>query len=230
MQSRDTEQTSPILIDVIPGKLKARVCVHDIESENGRVPCWSYVTDGLWSMKQRELIFTLRRHPEEGPRDYPEMILGLFKEVYARAEQGNVAGLDAVIQCGPAGFLGVKDVKALVFISAQPLKGVVSPTPSLAAIMLMGDEWEVAKTFGLTRVTATLGMAYRYYPFPPWSDRSRSSVVSMKAMQEESVLGKIRHRRWFRTLWVRMEGDKRIILSSLPEAAFGKLVWPTSAV
>ena len=106
----------------------------------------------------------------------------------------------------------------MVFSSAQPLKGVIRPTPSLAAIMLMGDEFEVAKAFGLTRVTATLGMAYGYHPFPPWSDRSRSSVVSLKAMQERSILGKIRHRQWLRTVWVRMEGDKHIILSSLLEA------------
>jgi CHAT domain-containing protein/tetratricopeptide (TPR) repeat protein len=218
MQRHDTEHPDPILIDLIPGKLSALVFVHNIESTTGRVSCWSYVTDGLWSMKQRELIFTLRRHPEEGPRDYPEMIFGVFKEVYARAAQGHIVGLEDVLQCGPAGFLGVDDVKALAFIRPQPLKGVVTPRPSLAAILLIGDEWEVAKSFGLTRVTSTLGMAYGYYPFPPWADRSRSSVVSLTAMQAQSVLEQIGHRRWLRSVWVRMEGDKHIILSSLAAA------------
>ncbi len=65
-------------------------------------------------------------------------------------------------------------------------------SPLLAAIALTGDEIDVARTFGMTRVLGLLGQSYRRYPCPPWVDRARNSLVSMKEMNEQSILAKVR--------------------------------------
>src|SRR5439155_7799210 len=60
----------------------------------------------------------------------------------------------------------------------------------LAGILLKGDEAQIAWDLSLTRITGSLGMKYRYYPCPTWSDLKREPVTSLGAM-ENSVLGKI---------------------------------------
>jgi hypothetical protein len=44
----------PQSVDVIPGRLKVRIFLHEIEYEKEIFSCWSYVTDGLAEQKQKE--------------------------------------------------------------------------------------------------------------------------------------------------------------------------------
>jgi hypothetical protein len=39
------------LIEVIPGKLKVKVFVHDIPYGGEKIACWTYATEGLFSLK-----------------------------------------------------------------------------------------------------------------------------------------------------------------------------------
>jgi len=95
-------------------------------------------------------------------------------------------------ELGEDGFLGRRDFRAITYIRSESLKGVENKAPLLAAIALTGDAIDVARTFGMTRVLGLLGQAYRHYPCPPWVDRARNSLVSMKEMNEQSILAKAR--------------------------------------
>src|ERR1700756_4299668 len=41
------KEAFPLSVEVIPGKLKVKVFLHDIHYENETIPCWSYLTDGF---------------------------------------------------------------------------------------------------------------------------------------------------------------------------------------
>ena len=78
----------PRTVEVIPGKLNVRIFLHEIEYENEKLSCWSYVTDGLLVHKQKEILFTLRQNPGQKPEDYPSELLELFTIIFHCAERG----------------------------------------------------------------------------------------------------------------------------------------------
>lgn len=180
----------PIQIELLPGKLKVRVWLHEIDSRKGPVSCWSYITEGLQALGHEELIFTLNHNSAEKPGEYPRDPLAFFKAIYQSAAEGRMVNVGALTELGEDGFLGRRDFRAITYIRPESLKGVEMKAPLLAAIALTGDELDVAKTFGMTRVLGLLGQAYRHYPCPPWVDRARNSLVSMKEMKEQSILAK----------------------------------------
>ena len=71
-----------------PADLKVRIFLHEIEYEKEIFSCWSYVTDGLLTQKQKEIIFTLRRYPGQKPEEYPRELLDLFATFFHCAERG----------------------------------------------------------------------------------------------------------------------------------------------
>jgi hypothetical protein len=62
---RAGEPTWPVELEVVTGKLSARVYLHDIESQSGPIACWSYVSHGLAARKQFAL---LAPHQARDPR------------------------------------------------------------------------------------------------------------------------------------------------------------------
>jgi hypothetical protein len=185
----------PTWFELIPGKLAVRLYRHDIETFNGIVPCWSYVSDGLWAHGQKEMIFTLRRSqpdelatlPDTSTPFFPDVhqyIVAFFQEVYRFAQQGQLVYEGDCSWFGSPGFFGNSEWAAFVYIHPQQMAGIEVSFPLLAAILLTAEEFEVYRNFGVTRIMSHLGRAYVYYPCPSWSERSRSSVVSMEAMQE----------------------------------------------
>lgn len=191
----------PAFFELIPGKLRVRVYQHEIDTCNGAIPCWSYVSDGLWKHGQKELIFTLHSSdsdeltaspdiPSQSDYGVHQYIFAFYKEVYRFAQQGQMVYEGDCTQFGSQGFLGCGNWSAFVYTRPQPLEGIEVTSPLLAAILLTAEEFEVYQNFGLTRVLSHLGRAYVYYPCPPWTERSRSSVVSMKEMQG-TILGRM---------------------------------------
>jgi len=96
----------PQLIEVIPGRLKVRIFLHEIEYEKETFSCWSYVTDGLVAQKQKEMIFTLRRDPRQKPEDYPSELLELFVTIFHYAERGQLVDVGQSTLFGETGFFG----------------------------------------------------------------------------------------------------------------------------
>ena len=181
----------PQLIEVIPGRLKVRIFLHEIEYENEKFSCWSYLTDGLLAQKQKEIIFTLRRDAGQKPEDYPRELLDLFATFFHCAERGQLVDVGQSTLFGETGLGGDRDFRGIGYIEPRGFPGVeTKDVPLLAGILLKNDEAQIAWDFGLTRVTALLGMKYRYYPCPTWSDLKREPVASLQAM-EKSFLGEI---------------------------------------
>jgi hypothetical protein len=160
-------------LDLIPGKLKAHVHVHEMETLTGHISCWSYGSDGLWALGQKEMVLTLQRRPGEAPGDYLEEPLTFFAAVYPLAEQGLLVDTGDITEFADDWLLGFR---GLAYVPSEPLEGVDLPEQAIAAILLQAEELDTVRDFGLTRVLARLGNAYRYYPYPPWSERSRPGV------------------------------------------------------
>jgi len=181
----------PQSVDVIPGRLKVRIFLHEIEYEKEIFSCWSYVTDGLMAQKQKEIIFTLRRDPAQKPEDYPRELLDLFATFFHYAEQGQLVDLGQSTLFGETGLGGDRDFRGIGSIEPQGFPGVETKgVPLMAGILLKNDEAQIAWDLGLTRITALLGMKYHYYPCPTWSDLKREPVASLRGM-EKSILGQI---------------------------------------
>ena len=83
-----TTRQFPVTVEIIPGELSARVYLHEICATGGRIPCWSYVSDGLGAHQHREVVFTLRRESGEADAAFPEDPLRLFGTMYRLAAQG----------------------------------------------------------------------------------------------------------------------------------------------
>ncbi len=181
----------PRTVEVIPGKLNVRIFLHEIEYENEKLSCWSYVTDGLLVHKQKEILFTLRQNPGQKPEDYPSELLELFTIIFHCAERGQRVDVGQSTLFGETGLEGHRDFRGVGYMEPQGFPGVETRSvPLLAGILLKNDEAQIAWDLGLTRVTALLGMKYRYYPCPMWSDFKREPVASLSAM-DESLLRKI---------------------------------------
>lgn len=203
-----SEPAAPVGIEIIAGKLSARVYVHDIQSPHGAISCWSYVTEGLTAQHHAELVFTLRRDPDEPSDGFPHDPLQLFAAVYQLAESGERVTSGGVTQFGARRFFG----HHVLHVSAQPMAGVTLPASCLAAVLVTDDELRAAREFGSTRVLARMGQASSYYPFPPWGDRRRRGL-SLERTFEASLLSKIQ-RASAHGLHVTM-ADNRITVSAL---------------
>lgn len=180
----------PQTVEVIPGTLRARIFLHEIQDGPNKISCWTYVSDGLWAHKQKEIMFTVQRREGERAEDYPTGVFGLFATVYHYAEKGELVDAGGASMLGQSEFLGRKDIRGVGYTEPQPLPGVDAGNgPFLTAIMLKGDEARIAWDFGLARVTARLGQEYRYYPFPPWADLDREPVITSAEM-DKSVVAK----------------------------------------
>ncbi len=207
---------TPTRFDLLPGELAARVHSHVLESGDGLLDCWSYVTEGLWAQRQKELIFTLRREPWEGDDEFPRAPLKFLAQIYRLAQSGQRVDVGDFTQFGEAGLLGYN---GLIYISPQPFSGIELSSPSLAAILVTEEELEAAKAFGFARLQARLGQASGHYPCPHWSDRSRAGL-QMAGTLKESVLTQI-SRLTVRGMSVRIESD--CIVASLGPAARERL-------
>lgn len=216
--SRDSQDSRtpagfPLTVDLIPGKLKVKIYDHEIHTRAGALPCWSYVTDGLRPLGQKELIFTFSRLPGEEPESYPKNLLHFLNVVYGLAQQGRIVDVGGFTELNDSDLLA-PGFPGVAYIRGQALDGIPETRDSLAGVLITGDELEVARAFGMTRVMSNLGRAYRFYPCSPWTDRARTSVVTMKSMEGQSLLAKTR-RTWVEGAWFRIDGEREIELRRL---------------
>jgi hypothetical protein len=182
---RADESTWPVELEIVPGKLSARVYLHDIDFRGRPIACWSYVSHGLTALEQAEIVFTLRRDPDEPSDGFPQDPLHLLATIYQLADNGQRVGPGDVTGFGDRSFLG----HHLLYVEARPLDGVPLPRSCLAALLITADELRAVAQFGSTRVLALMGHASGYYPFPPWADRRRPGL-SLARTFEQSVLSK----------------------------------------
>jgi hypothetical protein len=65
-QPRTSRHVFPHSVDVIPGKLKVKIFLHDVKFDETAIPCWSYVTYGL------AVATSERDHVHAAPGNGPE--------------------------------------------------------------------------------------------------------------------------------------------------------------
>lgn len=168
-------------IEVVPGKLFVSFFEHSIERAPGRF--WSFVSEGLQAFGQQEIVFTLKANAEE--KEAPQHIFDYFSMVYQCASQGRLVYAGCFSAFGPEGFI-IHPWRGLVYAEAHTFPGVAIPKDALTAIAVYEDELEIAQNVGGFRILGRLGKRYSYFPFTPWSDRSRPSAAYPK--DKESVL------------------------------------------
>ncbi len=189
-QNDSAPREFPARLALVPGELAVQVHRHPITTRDGLLPCWSYVTDGLWAKGQKELILTLRHPQGAAPLAFPRLPLSFFRGVLEFARQGRLVDVGQFSEFGPPGFLEDR-FRAIVYVPPQPLQDVALPqVPCLAAILLTGEEAAVAKTFGASRVLARLGQAHSHYPYPVWSDLARAALSHLHETMQASLLAK----------------------------------------
>jgi hypothetical protein len=176
----------PVTVEIVPGELSARVYLHEISSTKGRIPCWSYVSDGLRAHQHKEVVFTLRRKRDEADEAFPEDPLQLFATLYRVAAQGQRVTEGGVTELGARRFFD----HHLLYADAQPLDGVTLPPGCLAALLIDDDELRAVRQFGSARVLGRMGQAVTHYPFQTWSERGRRGLA-LASTFEHSVLAKI---------------------------------------
>lgn len=209
----DIEGDFPVRLDIVPTKVSARVWSHEARAGRRKAPCWTYITDGLEDVGQREVIITLRREPDEKPTDFPRAPLKFFSHLHAFADAGESVDAGDVTQFEGAGFLGLDGI---VYTNPQPLEGIEVPSGALTAVLVTEEELRVTQLFGASRVLAQLGKASGHYPYPIWSDRSRTGL-DLNRLTEQSVLARIDRVR-IPGMRVRVEAN-RIVASAAPDSA-----------
>jgi hypothetical protein len=207
------EAQFPMRVELLPGKLHAQVFAHEINTANGLVPCWSYLSEGLWAAHgQPELLFTLRRELHERLDAFPSDPFDLFTRMFRRAARHQHVAVGDIFPFETTAFAAFQ----AGLLPVQPLEDVPLSAPTYTAVMLSGTEARAAEAFGLTRLLVRLGQAMQHYPYPPWSDRKRHSLLLDKAMQE-SVLVRTR-RKHIAGASVRADANDTIVLTLTPEA------------
>lgn len=214
--SSDPQPSAPVSVDILSGRLSARVHAHDIATQQARIPCWSYVTDGLAAQDQAEIVFTLRREPGEAAERFPDDPFRLFATIHELAERGLRVTAGSQTEFGDARLFD----HHVLYVPAQPLSGVPLPASCLTALLVTADELRAVRTFGPTRVLARMGQAAIHYPFPPWADRRRRGMA-MDRTFEASALAKL-PRASAQDVRATLHGD-RIVVSALRTA---HPVWP----
>lgn len=212
-EHNEDQPNFPLHLNIIEAELKVHIYLIDLDTQQGTLSCWSYVTDGLSKCGQKEIVLTIKRDRGEKPKDYPDEPLSFFSAVYNLAKQGQIVDVGDFTEFdSKAPFLGFV---ALAYAPYQVIPGVIFPRSALIALMISAEELQAIKAFGFTRVMALLGKKYRYYPCPPFSERKRSSL-SFHESFEKSTLGKYFNRFFLKGVRTVMVNDKAIVVRFVP--------------
>jgi hypothetical protein len=172
-------------VEIVPGQLCASVGERSIPAAGGEVPCWSYLSQGLAAHGQPEILFLLRRYPDEITA--PEAPLRVFGALLPVVQRGQVALAGGYTGFGPSPFFASRGWAGWIYVPAPPSLGVAPGT--LLALAVTRDELDVAIRFGASRIAARLGQATGHYPYPPWSEPR--APVAIRGEVEESVLARV---------------------------------------
>jgi hypothetical protein len=183
-QPESAETSYPQRIPLVPEELDVYIHRHELPVQSERLPCWTYVTEGLSGAGQAEISMTvLRAGGEEPPRDP----LRFFESVHALARQGKIVQAGHVSRfAGDEGPFG----RQIAYIRQLPLAGIELPVGALMAISVTAEELEAVLAFGILRVMARLGRQATYYPCPPWIDRARTGL-SFARTASETLLSRV---------------------------------------
>lgn len=175
----------PIKLGIIPNKLAVSIYFHNIVISGKSVPCWSYVSDGLISLKQKEIIFTLQALAGEDTSKFPTQPLQIFVLIYKTAAQQKLSNAGDVIPLGEKGLYGFLTIALMPPLVEIP--NINFNRPMLSAVLLTKDESLVAKSFGLTRVISRLGYEQKRFPCQGANARDRQPINWQIGVQKSVI-------------------------------------------
>ncbi len=180
----------PVHKEVVPKELTVTVYNHKLP-DSSKLPCWSYVTEGLTKVNHPEMVMTIVRRDNETESDYTPDPIDFFEGVLALAKQGNNIRAGSITRLGTGGptFIA-KQFRGVMYLPAEQLEGVTLPKDTLAVVPVTPEELDAWDIGGAARVTGRLSEQSQFYPFPTWCDRSRESGFSqgeIQVMQMEPV-------------------------------------------
>ncbi len=177
----------PQRIEIVEGKLYARVYAHDVGSLDGPVPCWTYVSEGLMRRGQQEILFTLARGTDVDVHDPPPDPIRFFATIFDVSRPGEGIGAGGYTQLKGPMFMGHR---SFIYAPARDLAGVTLTAPTIAAFVVKDEEFELRMKFGPMRLLANLARAYRAFPWPLFSDPSRA-VLPVAEKVASTILARL---------------------------------------
>jgi hypothetical protein len=169
------QTNSTIEIGIIDG-LKALIFEHTFTTN---IICWTFVSQGLANHGQKEVVFTIRKLSAQ----YPQDPLRWYSLLLDRAKRHRTIDKYDISELQSDSFLGHPSLRAILYVPQQALLGLTVaqearlPHTRLHAVLLTTDEFDAYKEEGSLRILTNFSRIIRYYPFPPWFDPSRGSLL-----------------------------------------------------
>ena len=188
-----TEQPAPpIRFEIVPGQLFATISLNEVTQGDLTFSCWTFISDELVNLGQKEIVFILEKKNDEPDNGYPQIVLSLFATMWNRAQNGLYTNEGEILEIGESGFLE-PHFTSIAFQHPFGLNGLEKEDMYLISNLLTKEETDVAKQFGLSRVVALQGFKYNHFPSPPWIVRDRDSVISEEQKIEmlKSITAKV---------------------------------------
>lgn len=175
---------------VLP-KLFYTVYDHNIPGAKDAI-AQTFVTDGLKSVGQSELILTVLNPEKRTYKQTPEDIVKYFRTVYKLAAEGRLVSGGDYTRFGEKNHFLAPQFQGLIYLNGSPPPGVLAPLGSIIAIPVTAEELDACEIAGSMRVTSGLSSKSSYFPYPYWCDLKRSSVFSnsdIAQMKKEPIAG-----------------------------------------
>lgn len=182
----------PLEVELLPGVLTTRISFLEFTFLGQEISCWCYTSVGLADLGQRELIFILKKEPQQDLADFPQAPCEFFKTAAGYALRGEFVEEGSVSEFGPSGFL-VPGFRGFGYVYPHHIGEWTPSADALAIIMLTEQELECARVAGLTRAIGLLGMAHLHYPCPIWNSLGRVTSVSSEdiAVMRASLMSEL---------------------------------------
>jgi len=160
----------------------------DVPTPDSRLPdkqCRSYLTRGLVNNDQREVMFVLATTDKVACIAHENDIFNLFSFIYHQAVEGNSVNSGEYTSFEEKAPFNIPYC-GIAYLESVDGPGPFVPEDALLAVFLHPDECSVAANSSVYRVAAWLAYRYRIFPYPKFSDPSRSG--SIPANLDESLL------------------------------------------
>ncbi|KAH7369599.1 hypothetical protein BKA65DRAFT_2249 [Rhexocercosporidium sp. MPI-PUGE-AT-0058] len=195
-------ETWPKVVRIGTAPFTVSIHAHLFNSPPNQMPCWTYVSHGISTPSQPEVVFTLLRRGSENVETFPLFPVEWIKSISALAQSGlhletgelvelDIGHVEASVTIGQIKILQNAQAWQMMSRFGSLLHGMplnsgcfqfpddMLPPNAHHVIALTHEETAVAKQFGVTRVLGHLGLSVRWFPYPPWIDRDRGDTVNL---------------------------------------------------
>ncbi|NOZ52429.1 MAG: hypothetical protein GXP08_04695 [Gammaproteobacteria bacterium] len=175
----------PLTLALLQNKLTVTIYYHTLLGTGRHIPCWTYITQGMKALKQKEFVFTLKLKTTDDEKKFSTLPLQLFMFLYQNASQNkrvDIGDTTSLSKKGLFGFSGLGYTFGLINSSELSL-----PVSCLSCVLLTKEELLVAQTLGLSRIIARMGYEKNRFPLLPWNDRQRSSFAFQRVLMGSAV-------------------------------------------